>query len=109
MRRYSNTLCKTNIDQTLAEYLAEAEHLGASIASLRGFRLFEALKRDLVGTGPYPKVTLFEAANRIMTDLVILYGVRWLLKHEVFPFDAYDVEYGNDDEQGFDIRASSGR
>ena len=27
-----------------------------------------------------PDVALFEAANRIMTDLVILYGVRWLLK-----------------------------
>jgi hypothetical protein len=30
------------------------------------------------------------------------------LKHDVFPFDTYLVEYGNDDEQGFDIRASSG-
>jgi hypothetical protein len=43
-----------------------------------------------------------------MTDLVILYGVRWLLKRAVFPFDSYLVEYGNDDKQGFDIRATSG-
>jgi hypothetical protein len=108
MSRFCNTLCKANIDQTLADYIAEVEHLGESVTSLRGLRLFEALKRAIVGTGPYPKVTLFEAANRIMTDLVILYGVRWLLKHEVFPFDAYVVEYGNEDQQGFDIRASSG-
>jgi hypothetical protein len=107
IERYSNTLCNSNIDQTLADYVADVEHLGESIASLRGFQLFEALKRVIVGTGPYPKVTLFETANRIMTDLVILYGVRWLLKHNVFPFDTYVVEYGNDDEQGFDIRASS--
>lgn len=108
MNRYSTTLSKTNIDQIVADYVAGVEHLGESIASLRGLRLFGALKRDRVGSGPYPNVTLFEAANRIMTDLVILYGVRWLLKHGVFPFDAYTVEYGNDDEQGFDIRASSG-
>jgi hypothetical protein len=108
MHQSSNKLSKTNIDQTLAEYVASVEHLGESIATLRGFRLFEALKRDVVGTGPYPKVSLFEAANRIMTDLVILYGVRWLLKRAVFPFDTYLVEYGNDDKQGFDIRASSG-
>ncbi|MGO8747492.1 MAG: hypothetical protein ACLQNE_16080 [Thermoguttaceae bacterium] len=107
MGRYSKTLCNSNIDQTLKDYVAEVEHLGESVASLRGFQLFEALKRDIVGTGPYPKVTLFEAANRVMTDLVILYGVRWLLKHHVFPFDTYVVEYGNDDEQGFDIQASS--
>jgi hypothetical protein len=50
---------------------------------------------------------LFEAANRIMTDLVILYGVRWLLKHAFFRFDTYIVAYGNDNRQGFDIRATS--
>lgn len=108
MHQSSTTLSKANIDQTLADYLASVEDLGESIANLRGFRLFEALKRDVVGKGPYPTVTLFEAANRIMTDLVILYGVRWLLKHALFPFDTYVVEYGNDDTQGFDIRASSG-
>lgn len=107
MVRYISTLSNSNIDQTLADYVADVEHLGESIANLRGLRLFESLKREIVGTGPYPNVTLFEAANRIMTDLVILYGVRWLLKNDVFPFDTYVVEYGNDDKQGFDIRASS--
>src|SRR6266849_9706990 len=107
MHQSSDTLSKTNIDETLAEYVASVEHLGASIGSLRGFRLFEALKRDVLGTGPYPAVSLFEAANRIMTDLVILYGVRWLLKQAVFSFDTYLVEYGNDDKKGFDIQATA--
>jgi hypothetical protein len=44
-----------------------------------------------------------------MTGLVILYGARWLLKHAVFPFDAYTVEHGNDDRKGFDIRDTSDR
>jgi hypothetical protein len=107
MHQSSDTLSHHNIDQTLAEYVGSVEQLGESVAALRGIRLLEALKRDIVGIGPYPAVTLFEAANRIMTDLVILYGVRWLLKHAVFPFDTYTVEYGNDDKKGFDMRASA--
>ena len=105
MHQSSDALSHHNIDQTLAEYVASIEQLGESVAGFRGIRLLEALKRDIVGIGPYPKVTLFEAANRIMTDLVILCGVRWLLKHAVFPFDTYTVEYGNDDKKGFDLTA----
>jgi len=86
MHQSSDTLSRENIDQTLVEYVTSIECLGESVAALRGVRLLEALKRDIVGIGPYPAVTLFEAANRIMTDLVILYGVRWLLRNAVFPF-----------------------
>ncbi len=102
-----DTISKTNVDHIIKEYLASVENLGDSIANLKGLRLLEALKRDVVGAGPYPRVTLYEAANRIMTDLVILYGVKWLLTHDVFPFDTYSVEYGNEDKKGFDIRATS--
>jgi hypothetical protein len=66
------------------------------------------LKREAVGAGRYPNVTLFEAANRIMTDVVMLNGVRWLLKDEVFPFRAYTVEYGHGNEGAHDIEASEG-
>lgn len=107
MNQFSDRLSGLNIDTTLEEYLASIEPLGESIANLRGIRLFEALKRDEVCAGPYPNVSLSEAANRIMTDLVILYGVRWILRHSVFPFDTYIVEYGNDAQKGFDIRATS--
>jgi len=47
------------------------------LSGLRGLRLFQYLKRNQVGLGPYPHVTLFEAANRIMTDMVILKGIKW--------------------------------
>lgn len=36
-----------------------------------------------------------------MTDLVIIYGVKWLLKNAIFPFDS--VEFGNDDVNDHDI------
>jgi hypothetical protein len=48
---------------------------------------------------------MFEAANRIMTDLVMLNGVRWLLKSDVFPFQSYSVEYGHEAQQEHDIIA----
>ena len=34
--------------------------------------------------------------------------MRWLLKHEVFPFRAYTVEYGHGNEGAHDIVASEG-
>lgn len=56
----------------------------------------------------YPSVTLFEAANRIMSDLVILHGVLGLLNCKALPFCEYTVEFGNEDKNGFDIRATAG-
>jgi hypothetical protein len=38
--------------------------------------------------------------------LVILYGAKWLLDKNVFPFENYTVEYGNENKNGFDIRAT---
>jgi hypothetical protein len=43
-----------------------------------------------------------------MSDLVILKGITWLLQKGVFPFSSYTVEFGNEDENGFDIQATSG-
>ncbi|MBI2069769.1 MAG: hypothetical protein HYT79_04130 [Elusimicrobia bacterium] len=94
-----------NVDDAIRTYALSVEQIGSSIAHLRGIPLLEALKHTEIGAGPYDDVSLFEAANRIMTDLVILHGVRWMLKKRTFPFKTYLVEYGNDDENGFDIRA----
>lgn len=106
--RIERVLSAENIDGLCSRYLAGVESVGKSIEGLRGVRLLSALKREVVGAGPYPNVTLFEAANRIMTDLVMLNGVRWLLKHEVFPFRSYTVEYGHGNEGEHDIVAGGG-
>src|SRR5260370_7551770 len=98
-------LSAKNIDSQIEKYIRLIEDMGSSIRDMRGLRLFEALKRDKVNTGPYPHVSLFEAANRIMTDLVILYGVRWLLTNRAFPFTSYMVEFGHDNKNGFDVRS----
>lgn len=69
----------------------------------RGIELFEMLKRQPVGCGPYPVASYFEAANRIMTDLVILHGVHWLLQNHPARFDAFTVDYGHHNSQAHDV------
>jgi hypothetical protein len=99
---------RANVDEIIRDYRESMADVGKVVREQRGRELLSALKHDAVGAGPYPNVTLFEAANRIMTDLVMLHGVRWLLKHEMFPFREYTVEYGHGNEGEHDIVATEG-
>lgn len=81
--------------------------MGASVSGKTGIPLLMALKREKLDHGPYPHVCLTEAANRIMSDLVILAGVKALLQSQLFPFASYTVEFGNEDRNGHDIRAAA--
>jgi hypothetical protein len=101
-------LTDKNVDVNLQAYLASIGGLGTSILGLTGIGLLKELKRGAAGSGPYSDVSLFEAANRIMTDLVILYGVRGLLKSRVFPFESYSVEFGHGNAQAHDVLAKAG-
>jgi len=107
MRQKERTLTPKNVDRIIQEFVGSINGIGGSIKGKTGLGLLEALKREKLKAGPYPGVTLFEAANRTMTDLVILYGVAWLLKEKIFPFDSYTVEFGNEDKNGFDIKAKA--
>jgi hypothetical protein len=98
-------LTEDNVDDALETYVRSVEAVGDCIRGLSGIQLLETLKRGKVGCGPYPSVSLFEAANRIMTDLVILYGVRWLLRNKAFPFRSYTVEYGHENNNAHDLKA----
>lgn len=108
MQQIVRVLNSENIAAITSDFHASLASIGASIHGKTGVPLFTALKREKLTDGPYPGVTLFEAANRIMSDLVILGGISGLLKREAFPFTSYTVEFGNEDKNGFDIRASSG-
>ena len=108
MQQNERTLNESNIGVITADFYASLASIGESIRGKKGVPLFIALKREKLVGGPYPDVSLFEAANRIMSDLVILKGIAWLLQNNLFPFSSYTVEFGNEDENGFDIRASSG-
>jgi len=86
--------------------------IGSSVRAESPYQLLEKLKRaPIEGNGRYNECSWFEAANRIMTDLVILYGVKYLLdgKHNDkgadFYFKEYVVELGNKNENLHDIMA----
>ena len=96
-----------NVGTTLADYSATIVSVGDRIQGKFGLELLQEVKRTPTRTGPYPEVTLFEAANRIMTDLVILNGVKWLLQESVFPFSEYRVEYGNENYSAHDLMAEN--
>jgi hypothetical protein len=103
------SLTRENVDGQIEWLLASVERMGNVVANASGLGLLRAIKRDTVKAGPYPNVSLFEAANRIMTDLVILYGVRWLLHNSMlFPFDSYTVEYGHENRRAHDVMAEQG-
>ncbi|MBV4458991.1 hypothetical protein KVG96_13600 [Pseudomonas sp. COR58] len=107
MRQPVRNLTIENIDSITQAFTQELATIGGSIVGKSGIPLMLALKRDRLGHGPYPDVSLFEAANRIMSDLVILHGIAALLKNKHFPFDEYIVEFGNENRRAFDIQAFS--
>lgn len=103
-------LTKKNINYTIKAYLNNMEKIPPKLNCNSIYQLLISLKRKEVMCGPYPKVSLFEAANRILSDLVILYGIKELLFKkslisEKLPFDKYLVKLSN--ESGFDLEAKS--
>ncbi len=100
-------LNKDNIEATIFEYKKKLQELPLTIEANDLLDLMNILKRQKIGKGPYPNVTIFEAANRIMTDLVLLNGVKMLLNGAIneIKFHEYNVEYGNEDNNEHDITA----
>jgi len=97
-----------NINTAIKEYKDKIENIRNNIGSLQGMKLLHAIKRTPMGSGPYPGVTLFEGANRILTDLVILYGIKHLLDNSIYKYTSYNVELGVESKNDFDITAEMG-
>lgn len=104
-------LDKSNIDREIKNYLRKTDAI--EIPERRGTNLEHllSLKRGKIANGPYPNVSIFEASNRIFSDIVILFGIRELLIHQkvgkiILPFTQYEAKLGNED--GFDITANTG-
>ena len=73
-----------NVGTALAEYSEEIASVGGKIQGKLGLKLLHEVKREPIGTGPYPDVTLFEAANRIMTDPALRVWVVGTASHQLF-------------------------
>ena len=106
-------LHKTNIDSEIKAYWGDLarikQQVGSATDTMNAYDFMEYVKREPIGVGPYPGVSLFESSNRVFSDLVILLGVKSLLYEHArqFPFGEYLVTLGNG--QGMDVTANSGK
>lgn len=107
---FERNLTSENIAETIKTYTTLLESLKVESFSENIIGFLHNLKRKKLENGPYREVSLFEAANRIMTDLVILYGIKAMIEdgRADLKFPAYTVEYGNEDEEDHDITATDG-
>jgi len=106
-------LDKDNIDSAIKKHKSLLEDIPLLVEGSNILDLFAILKRYQMISGPYIGVSLFEAANRIMTDLVILFGIKKILSGEIPNleiFSKFIVELGNENDNPHDIVSySSGK
>lgn len=99
-------LNKENINDAIETYKLLLNEIPLKIEGSSIIELLMKLKRDKINSGPWKSVSIFEAANRIMTDLIILYGVKQIIDGK-FPhlalFTEFDVELGNENKNLHDI------
>ncbi len=108
---FEKNLTLKNIDKIIADYKVLLTELAPKIEGTDILDLLKKLKRPGINTGPYPNVSIFESANRIMTDLVIIYGAKLLLEGaitEVPKVPTVRVDYGNQNTQPHDIIGQEG-
>jgi hypothetical protein len=100
-------LTLANINEQINEYKNKLSEIPLYIGSSNILEFLIQIKRTPLHNGPYPDVSFFEAANRIMSDLVILYGVQDLLNGKIpeICFSKYTVDLGHGNTQMHDIMA----
>lgn len=105
------TLNRNNINQAILDYMLLLKNVPLIIESNNVLEMMTNLKRKHLNSGPYPNVSLFESANRIMTDLTILFGIRDLFNGAIkeIDFNEYKVEFGHDNFNDNDISANNGK
>jgi hypothetical protein len=100
-----------NVEQKISDYLESVNSIKLPAPHSDVLKFINSLKREPLSSGPYPDVSLFEVSNRILSDMVILFGVRLLLtnpsvSHVQLPFTEYEVKLGV--EGGNDLKAIAG-
>lgn len=109
---FEKNLTLKNIDNIISDYKVLLTEVAPKVEGTDILDLLKKLKRPGINTGPYPSVSIFESANRIMTDLVIIYGAKLLLEgaiKEVPVVTTLRVDYGNQNTQAHDIIGQEGK
>jgi hypothetical protein len=87
-------LNKRNINEFINKYLKSVNSMKPSETQYDVLRYLCSLKKDKVKFGLYKNVSIFEASNRIFSDMIMLLGVRMLLDNSkiedvTLPFKEY--------------------
>lgn len=99
-------LNKDNIDAAIETYKELLVNIPLKIEGSNLIELLIRLKREKMTTGPWKNVSIFEAANRIMSDLVILLGIKRIINGEfsnLKEFTDFQVELGNENNNDHDV------
>jgi len=104
-------LNRANVETKLREYLESVDSVELVAPHKDVLTFMHYVKRQPLGSGPYPEVSFFEASNRVFSDIIILFGVRRLLANPLvgdvrLPFDEYEVALGV--QAGHDLKATAG-
>lgn len=106
MNRKSTFDSLQEVQREIEAFKQQVNEIDSVISANSSLELMQCLKRDIIKKGPYPHVTLFESANRILTDCVI-YNTLLLIfenKIETLPsFKRVEVDFGHSNKQKHDI------
>ena len=102
-------LSRSNIRTEIKKYLDKLKTLDTSLPS-EPLELFRKLKREPVVGGPYPGHSMFEVANRVMSDLVVFGAVETLLFEPPPKIANHDIKeitalLGNENDGPADLSA----
>ncbi len=103
-------LTLANIDEVIVTYLGGVRAMEVPPVEDDLLHFIRDLKRKPIKMGPHEGLTLYEAFNRTLSDLVILFGVRKMLLEPLpdvgrLPYTEFDVALGN--TPGFDVQAEA--
>ena len=99
-------ITKADVDSFTRKYHEDLRNIPLHFSESNLLDFLNKLKRKKMSCGRYPNVSLFEAANRIMSDLVILGGLKMLFNNQI-PYlptlEQYNVDFGHSNTQKHDI------
>jgi hypothetical protein len=110
IKEIPRNLNKENIDIAINNYQKLLNEIPLSITETTLSELLHKIKRETMGVGPWPNVSFFEASNRIMSDLVILYGIKQILNgeyEELNKYTEFTIELGNENKNNHDVESHS--
>lgn len=101
---FEKSLSKKAFEEAKSAYLTLIEKNNYSMkATISIYELIKNVKRSPATIGPYKDISVFEALNRIGSDLVLLEGAEKLFNGEIESIKPKSIELRMGNKHGFDF------